>query len=169
MQISDKGIEFLKTMEGCIKINGIHIIYDDKNGKPVNLNEPLPKGATIGYGHLIKQNEDFKNGITESEAITLLKHDILTTEQFIKNNITTILTQNQYDALVSLIYNIGSKNFINSSVFKYINNHDFYNPIYPDLEHAWKAWNQYHGKQIQGLINRRQKEWNMYKNGIYDF
>ncbi|MBR5904374.1 MAG: lysozyme [Alphaproteobacteria bacterium] len=167
MQISDKGIEFLKTMEGCIKINDIHIIYDDKNGKPVNLNEPLPNGATIGYGHLIKPNEDFRNGITESEAINLLKQDISTTELFIKNNITTILNQNQYDALVSLVYNIGAKNFINSSVIKYINNRNFYNQKYPDLEHAWKAWNQYRGKQIQGLINRRNKEWNLYKNCIY--
>ena len=55
MKMSDKGIEWLKDKENkVLDIHGNHIIYDDRTGKPVNPNAPMPPGATIGYGHLIK-------------------------------------------------------------------------------------------------------------------
>ena len=162
MKISDNGINMLKKLEGAITKNGKHIIYDDKTGLPVNTNEPLPPGATIGYGHLIKPGEDFRNGITESVATELLRSDIAMAERAVQNNITTPLSQNQCDALVFLAYNIGVKNFMNSTVVKYINNPNFHSSIYPNLESAWKAWNRSQGKISNGLINRRQNEWNMY-------
>ncbi len=167
MKTSNNGINMLKKLEGCVKIGNIHIIYDDQTGKPVNTNKPLSKGATIGYGHLIKNYEDFINGISEDKAIELLRADIAIAERAVKNNISVPLKQNQYDALVSLAYNIGAKNFTNSTVVKYINNPNFRSPIYPNLESAWKAWNRSQGKISNGLINRRQNEWDMYNRGIY--
>ena len=167
MKISDNGIKLLKQLEGCVKQGDKHIIYDDKNGKPVNLNNPLPRGATIGYGHLIKSGENFRNGISESMAIDLLRSDIVVAEQVVKNNILTPLSQNQYDALVVFAYNIGSENFAKSTVVKYVNNPNFHSSVYSNLESAWKAWNRYRGKISNGLINRRQREWNMYSMGIY--
>ena len=157
----------LKKLEGCVKKDDIHIIYDDKTGRPVNSNEPLPRGATIGYGHLIKSGEDFRNGITETQATELLRIDIAMAERAVQNNITGSLTQNQFDALVSLAYNIGSRNFANSTVVKYINNPKFHDAKYQNLESAWRAWNRLQGKISKGLINRRQIEWNMYNQGIY--
>lgn len=59
MQISDSGLNKLKQFESAVKIAGRHIIYDDATGKPVAQNEPLPRGATIGYGHLIKKWREF--------------------------------------------------------------------------------------------------------------
>ena len=59
MKMSDKGIEWLKGLEGSVKVNGKHVIYDDATGKPVPAGVPLPVGATIGYGHLVKPGEDF--------------------------------------------------------------------------------------------------------------
>ena len=167
MKTSNNGINMLKKLEGCVKIGNIHIIYDDQTGKPVNTNKPLPKGATIGYGHLIKNYEDFINGISEDKATELLRADIAIAERAVKNNISVPLKQNQYEALVSLAYNIGAKNFANSTVVKYINNPNFRSPIYPNLELAWKAWNRSQGKISKGLINRRNQEWNLYKNGKY--
>ena len=157
----------LKQFEGCVKTGDKHVIYDDQTGLPVNTNEPLPKGATIGYGHLIKSGEDFRNGITESIATELLLFDIATAERAIENNITVPLSQNQYDALVSLAYNIGAKNFATSTVVKYINNPKIHSSIYPNLESAWKAWNRSQGKISNGLINRRQNEGDMYNKGTY--
>ena len=157
----------LKKLEGCVKFGNRHIIYDDQTGRPVNTNEPLPKGATIGYGHLIKSDEDFRNGINETTATELLRIDIATSEKAVKNNISVPLKQNQFDALVFLAYNIGSKNFANSTVVKYINNPKFHSPMYPNLESAWKAWNRSQGIISKGLINRRNQEWNLYNNGIY--
>ena len=156
----------LKHQEGSVKIHDKHVIYDDNTGKPVNINDPLPKGATIGYGHLIKPGEDFRNGITETQAIDLLRSDIAIAERAVQNNITVPLPQNQFDALTSLAYNIGTKNFATSTVVKYINNPKYHSSIYPNLESAWKAWNRSHGEISNGLINRRQNEWNMYNQGI---
>jgi len=165
--MSDNGINMLKRFEGSVKVGDKHVIYDDKTGKPVDLNKPLPSGATIGYGHLIKNGEDFRNGISEAKAIELLRSDIATAERAVKDSINVLLSQNQYDALVALAYNIGTKNFANSTVVKYINNPEFHDSTYTNLESAWKAWNRYHGEISKGLIGRRQKEWNMYNNGIY--
>ena len=168
MKMSDDGINWLKGKEDkVLDKQGNHIIYDDKTGKPVNIKEPLPRGATIGYGHLIKQGEDFRNGISEAKATELLRADIATAERAVKNNISVPLKQNQYDALVSLAYNIGVKNFANSTVVNYINNPNFHSSVYPNLESAWKAWNRSQGEISNGLINRRQNEWDMYNRDIY--
>ena len=168
MKISDYGITWLKNQENkVLDKHGNHIIYDDKTGKPVKPHEPLPRGATIGYGHLIKPNEDFRNGISESEATELLHADIATAERAVRDNITVPLSQNQFDALTSLVYNIGTKNFTDSTVVKYINNPDFHSSVYLNLESAWKAWNRSQGKVLNGLINRRKNEWDMYNRGIY--
>lgn len=163
MKMSDDGINWLKNKENkVLDKHGNHIIYDDKNGKPVDINGPLPRGATIGYGHLIKNGEDFRHGISEATAVELLRADIATAERAVKNNISVTLKQNQYDALVSLAYNIGAKNFADSTVVKYINNPNFHSSVYQNLESAWKAWNRSQGEISNGLINRRQYEWNMY-------
>lgn len=162
MKISNNGINMLKRVEGCVKRGNNHIIYDDKTGRSVNTNDPLPIGATIGYGHLVKSDEDFRNGITESVATELLRSDIAVAERAVQDNIKVSLSQNQFDALVCLAYNIGTKNFANSTVVKYINNPNFHSSKYPDLESAWKAWNRLRGKISNGLIKRRQYEWDMY-------
>ena len=96
-----------------------------------------------------------------------LQSDITAAEHAVQKYITSNLTQNQYDALVALAYNIGASVFKNSTVVKYINNPDFHSSIYSDLESAWKAWNRTQGKVSNGLINRRQNEWNLYKRSIY--
>ena len=167
MKMSNNGINMLKKLEGSVTKGDKHVIYDDQTGKPVNTNEPLPKGATIGYGHLIKPGEDFKNGISEAMATELLRADIAIAELAVRDNITVPLTQNQFDALALLAYNIGTKNFANSTVVKYVNNPDLKDNTYPTLESAWKAWNRSQGQMSNGLINRRQNEWNMYNQGIY--
>ncbi len=168
MKMSDDGINWLKDKEDkVLDKQGNHIIYDDQTGKPVNTNKPLPNGATIGYGHLIKSGEDFTKGISEAKATELLHNDIATAERAVRDNITVPLSQNQFDALTSLAYNIGTKNFADSTVVKYINNPTFHSTVYQNLESAWKAWNRSHGEISNGLINRRQNEWILYNRGIY--
>ena len=164
MKISDNGINMLKRFEGSVKIGGKHVIYDDKTGKPVDSNKGLPKGATIGYGHLIKSGEDFRDGITERQATEILRLDISMAEQAVKDNITVHLSQNQYDALVSLAYNIGAKNFAGSTVVKYVNDSNYHNTKYPTLESAWKAWNKSGGREMPGLSNRRHQEFSLFNN-----
>jgi len=164
MKFSDNGINLLKQLEGCVKNGDKHIIYDDKTGRPVAIGTPIPRGATIGYGHLIKPGEDFKNGIDEVRATELLRADIAMAERAVQNNITVPLSQNQFDALVIFAYNIGTKNFANSTVVKYINNPNFHSTVYPNLESAWRAWNRTGGAVSRGLIKRRQREIDLFNN-----
>ena len=158
MHISNHGIELLKEYEGVVIRNRKHVIYDDKTGQPVNTNEHLPKGATIGYGHLIKPGEDFSDGISETAATELLRSDIATAERAVQDNITVPLTQNQFDALVIFAYNIGNQNFASSTVVKYINNPDFHSSTYPTMDAAWRAWSKSGGRIMPGLVNRRDIE-----------
>lgn len=166
MKFSNNGIELLKQLEGCVKKGDKHIVYDDKTGRPVDINAPLPHGATIGYGHLIKPGENFSGGITERVATELLRADIATAERVVQNNITVPLMQNQYDALVIFAYNIGANNFAKSTVVKYINNPNFHSSIYPSLESAWRAWNKSGGRAMGGLSRRRNAELHLFVYGV---
>ena len=107
----------------------VTIKYDSSGAFGNISNWIFTRGATIGYGHLIKPNEDFRNGISESKATELLRADIATAERAVRDKITVPLSQNQFDALTSLAYNIGSKNFANSTVVNYINNPNFHSSV----------------------------------------
>ena len=72
------------------------------------------------------------------------------------NKITSPTNQNQFDALVSLCYNIGVAGFLNSSIFKKVNA----NPNDPSINEAFKMWKNAGGKPI--LLNRRIREANLY-------
>ena len=175
MKMSDKGIEWLKKLEGSVKVNGKHVIYDDATGKPVPAGVPLPVGATIGYGHLIKSGEDFSAGLTEQQATELLQQDLQATYNTINEQISadaiSNMTQSQYDALVSLVFNIGSgsaapqnrnRGLYQSTVRKYLNDNEYKSNIYPNLEDAWRAFRN--GGILDG---RRDAEWRLYNNADY--
>ena len=168
MNISNNGIEWLKQLEGFVKINNRHVIYDDATGQPVSPETPMPHGATIGYGHLIKPGEKFIYGIDEVMATRLLRHDVQITETGVNMAVKRQITQHQFDALVALAFNIGIGNFKKSTVLKYINKPDFISRTYPDLESAWMAWNKTQGQTARGLIKRRRTEWNLFSSGVYE-
>ena len=81
---------------------------------------------TIGYGHVVSEEEKikYKNGISELDATSLLINDIekvfIGLSKLIKTTKDGVLTQNQIEALISLIFNIGIGRFSKSLAFKYI-------------------------------------------------
>lgn len=158
--LSDQAIKFLKSIE-TLRTKP----YDDRTGKEIT---DWVEGATIGYGHLIAKVEwrKYKNGITESQAIMLFNSDLAPFEKKVKSLVKVPLTQNQFDALVILAFNIGASNFSSSSVLKLVNDHSSKTP-YSSLEKAWMAWNKARGKFNKGLENRRKAEWNIYSKNIY--
>jgi GH24 family phage-related lysozyme (muramidase) len=158
--LSNKGVALLKGIE-ALRINP----YDDQTGKTIN---KWCKGATIGYGHLILSHEweNYKNGITVQQANNLLLYDIAPFERAIKKVIIVPLSQNQFDALVILAFNIGANAFTKSSVAKMVNDPSAVTR-YPTLESAWRAWNKSQGVPLQGLLNRRNAELDIYKKGVY--
>jgi GH24 family phage-related lysozyme (muramidase) len=150
MYFSDKGIEELKGIEGFRSKP-----YIDDAGY-----------ATIGYGHKIKKGEMFTS-LTEMEADQLLRRDAAPIEDFINDHLDTLVSQNQFDALVIFIFNIGQAAFLNSSVFQ-----DIKEKKYAEATKPWAKWiniskfikDDETGEvvrkliPVQGLINRRAKE-----------
>lgn len=150
MKFSDKGIELLKREE---KFEWKP--YKDRAGH-----------LTIGYGHKLKKGEFFTT-ITEEEAHQLLTQDVEPIVKFINVHVKTLIGQNQFDALVMFIYNIGSTAFLNSTVFE-----DLKNRKYDEATVPWAKWINITveeacketGKMIKklvpvdGLIKRRRTE-----------
>lgn len=139
--------------------------YDDQTGNDISA---WTAGATIGYGHLIKHDEWplYKNGISLADAATLFNKDLEPFVDSVRGKITVKLSQQQFDALVMLVYNIGEASFGGSSVIKLVNDPNAHTS-FTNLEAAWKAWNKSQGHVMKGLENRRACEWNVYSQGIY--
>ena len=104
MKVSEHGIDFIKREEGK-KLTK----YRDASG------------FSIGYGHFIKPGENFDGGISEAKAEQLLVQDTEIAAQAVRDAVKVPLTQNQFDALTSMSYNIGSAGFKNSTVVKRLN------------------------------------------------
>lgn len=94
--MSENGLTYLKRIEGSFKPQA----YRDQ-----------AEYWTIGYGHKLKHGESFPYGITEEEAHKLLQNDLRTAENTVKKYVKVSLEQNQFDAVVSLTYNVGPKVF----------------------------------------------------------
>ena len=77
------------------------------------------------------------------------------------------LAQNEFDALVIFAFNVGASAFKGSAVVKLVNDPKAIT-LYINLEAAWKAWNKSQGKVMSGLNNRRNCEWKIYADGIYE-
>jgi GH24 family phage-related lysozyme (muramidase) len=159
-QPSRKALDLLQSVE---ELNLIP--YDDTTGRAV---KTWRSGATIGFGHLIASDEwpSFENGITQEEADALFLRYLAPTVECVGNEVHCPLDQNELDALVLLVFNIGCGAFRRSSVLKMLN--DLPGSNYPTLEAAWKAFQKQDGKVKPGLFNRRACEWGVWKNGIYE-
>lgn len=112
MTISKSGLKKLVAHEGSK-----YTVYDDKTGKSIsNYSECLGK-PTIGVGHLIQNNEKVffskylkPNKMTETEVFNLLIIDLKVRIEDLNKRLKVKVTQNQFDALLSLMFNTGSGN-----------------------------------------------------------
>lgn len=116
-----------------------------------------PAGVwTIGYGHTGEVKPGDK--ITELEALQLLRQDVETAEKAVSALVKKPLNQNRFDALVSFVYNTGSGNFAGSTLLKKIN----HNPDDPAIATEFRKWVYGGGRQLPGLVTRRESESNLY-------
>ena len=104
---------------------------------------------TIGVGHLIRPGESFTT-ITRDEAMELLAKDLADAEGCI-NALSLTLTQNEFDALCSFVFNLGCGAFRNSTLLKKIKSGE-------DAAAEFKRWNKAGGKEVAGLTRRRKAE-----------
>tara|TARA_R110000868_G_scaffold411155_1_gene702015 strand:+ start:614 stop:1147 length:534 start_codon:yes stop_codon:yes gene_type:complete len=110
---------------------------------------------TIGYGHTKTAKLGMK--ITERGAEELLITDLKWVEETINKNVKFKLTQNQYDALASFIYNVGGTAFVKSTMLKKLNASD-----YDGASKEFRRWNKAGGQVINGLVRRRRAEQKMF-------
>ena len=88
----------------------------------------------------------------------MLKHSLLYFERVVNRLVSVTLTQSQFDALVSLCYNIGEGNFQRSTLLKMVNDS-------PNILSQFLEYNKASGKVSEGLTQRRRAEAKMYESG----
>ncbi len=141
MRISDTGLELIKLSEGCIC-------------KPYLCAAGVP---TIGYGSTRhtdgRRVKITDHPITQTKAEAMLRGDVVRTETAVSNFVDVPLKQHQFDALVSLVYNIGIQAFKDSTLLKKLNAMD-----YAGAAEEFLRWNKAKGKVVAGLANRRERE-----------
>ena len=133
--------------------------FEGFSAKPYLCSAKIP---TIGYGSTY---------YSDNKRVTLLDKEITRVQAFemfktiadrfasvVSKLVTSPLNQNQFNALVSLAYNIGTGNFASSTILKKVNKN--HNDITIALE--FKKWNKVNKKEVAGLTKRRIYEANIY-------
>lgn len=140
MSVSNKGVDLICEFEGKRLV-----AYDDGVGV-----------WTIGFGTI-----KYPNGVrvkkgdtcTLDQAKEYMRHDLIEFEHTVNSSVKVPLNQNQFDALVSLAYNIGSSAFKSSTLVKKLNAGD-----YKGAADQFNVWVNAGGKRMQGLVSRRDRE-----------
>jgi lysozyme len=117
---------------------------------------------SVGYGHSI--NVDPKKSITFDEAVSLLAKDLATAEHTVFSKVAARLKQNEFDAIVSFVYNVGSGNFLKSNVYADLQRFKF-----DRIPYDLSLWNKSGGRITAGLVTRRHAEGVLFAQGTLDF
>ena len=148
LKISKIGLEHITKWEGLVLKR-----YICPAGKP-----------TIGVGHVILPGENYQE-ITREKALEILAKDVERFENAVKKYITVPLNQNQFDALVSFIFNTGEGGIINSGVQKAVNSGNF-----AEVPAKLQEWSKFRVNGVmkvnQGLLNRRKSESQLFMKPI---
>jgi len=147
MKISQKGIDLIKQFEG-VSLKA----YPDPGtgGEPWTIGygtTVYPSGVRVGKG----------DTITPNHAEYCLRHDIEKFEAGVSKALTAETTQNQFDAMVSLAYNIGLGNFTKSTLLRKHNA-----KCWQCAAAQFGVWRNAGGKVMIGLVRRRAAERELY-------
>lgn len=144
MKTGSKGIELIKLFEG---------FKAEAYLCPANV-------WTIGYG----TTSGVKRGqtVTIKEAEDLLQKDLVKFENTVNSAVKVKLTQDQFDALVSFVYNVGPGNFRSSTLLSLLNQGD-----YASVPFQMARWNRANGRVLAGLTRRRKAEGDLFRTGRF--
>ena len=133
-------------------------LYDDPAGH-----------CTIGYGHLVHRGprdgtepEEFRRGITTAHARRLLRADARPAGDAVNSLVTVPLSQPQFDALTSFVYNLGAGSLEGSKLLKRLNAGE-----YDAVPEELAKWVHAGGKPLAGLVRRRLVEGKLFSMGTY--
>ena len=139
MTTSDLGIELIKKHEGF-------------RSKAYRCSANV---LTIGFGHTL--NVKSTDVITKEQGEYFLRQDVEHAEREVnKHNLN--INQNQFDALVSFVFNLGVGNFARSTLLKRVK-------AYPNditIRREFARWVYAGGKILPGLVTRRKEEADLY-------
>ena len=143
MKASKNAIDLIKKYEG---------LYLESYLCPASV-------PTIGYGTIRYPNG---NKVKLGEKISIKKAEDLLIYEVEKINIPLNVNQNQYDALVSFVYNLGMGNFLKSTLYRKCK----VNPDDPTIKDEFMKWTKARVKGelkiLKGLVKRRTDEFNLY-------
>lgn len=133
---SAKGLALTEQFEGC-RLTA----YQDQVGV-----------WTIGYGHT---GPGVKPGMTiiDAQAQALLAQDVEGAAACVNNVVTVKLTQDEFDALVDFVFNLGAGAFSGSTMLRKLNAGDF-----TGAAAQFDLWDRAGGAVVAGLLRRRQEE-----------
>lgn len=135
MEYSKNGLHLTEQFEGC-RLKA----YQDVKGV-----------WTIGYGHTFGVTPGME--INQSEADEFLQSDLRNAISCVNRLVTVTLSQQEFDALVDFTFNLGCGLFGDSTLLKNLNAGD-----YQGAAQEFDRWDFAAGKQVQGLLLRRQRE-----------
>jgi len=115
---------------------------------------------TIGYGHT---GTDVKPGltITEAQASVLLAADVAWAVTCVNKSVKSAVNQNQFDAMVDFVFNLGCAAFAQSTLLRMVNAGDFAGGA-----GQFGRWNKAGGKVLAGLTKRRAAEAALFAKAI---
>ena len=136
MNIGDAGLALIKSFEG-LRLKAYMPTPDD-----------VP---TIGYGHT--RGVAMGDTCTEEQADKWLRDDVAWAEECVSRAVTAQVQQAEFDAMVSLCFNIGCRAFSGSTLVKLLNSGD-----YDGASAQFLRWDKQAGKELAGLKRRREAE-----------
>lgn len=142
MKLSEYGLDLIKRFEG-LRLEA----YQCSAGV-----------WTIGYGHIADVRP--KDSIDEMRANSFLLQDVAVSESAVGRFVTVDLSQHQFDALVSLTFNIGAGHFRSSTLLQKLNAED-----YSGASKEFLRWVIAGGKLLPGLVRRRAAEKEIFMRG----
>lgn len=120
-----------------------------------------PTGVwTIGYGHT--RNVYSGQSVSRYEAEIYLQEDVSEAEHVINQNVYSWLNQHQFDALVSFVFNVGSGNFLRSTLLRKLNSGD-----YTGTATQFLRWNKAEKNTLPGLTRRRLAEKKLFETPMF--
>lgn len=146
MTPSQNCLDLIKRFEGC-RLEA----YPD----PGTGGDPW----TIGVGHTgpeVRQGMKISQGIADA----LLLKDLTHAQDAVERSVTVPLTQSQFDALCSFVFNVGADAFKKSTLLKKLNAGDYLNAC-----RQFNAWTHAAGQELPGLVKRRAAETAMFQLG----
>jgi len=172
--------------ELIIRFEGISTkVYNDTGARAYKRSKggfwkPKKGALHVGIGHLLSRSE-IKSGLIKIQGVTvnlnkrrltltechdLLAQDVVRYQKLVERYVTTNLSQGEYNALTSFIYNLGPKGFVSygksNKLLKTLNKSNCYQ-VYLEMQ----KFILFQGVPLKGLIKRRQAEGKMFIKGCY--